>query len=228
MTMHPVQVWCLVTTLSLTWVNSSAQGPVMRVELSQEQKATLETSEATFMFLCQYDSSVGGIHTSSLLRNGHIELVSFDRLKDGSADCRSLGGEYADESERNREGKLEERQERAVTKAANIVTTGSESGRQQHTGPSGDWTRVVSEVVLQTVFNVGIIILTGAARAGWLGPCGQRLVMRLMREVHQPRPGQTLAACPPADPSGEDAEELQEICVEQGRAGRGRGGRLPV
>lgn len=217
--------WCwAVVSLALA---SSGSGPVLRLKLTPAQQDTLQTAAPTFFYLCQFDRSVSGVHSSSLLRNGGIELVAFDRLHDGSSDCKSLGAEHSDEITPYSPGQegLTRRDRRGGERQWTETNTKHQTG--------GGWGDIAAEIrgyLLQTVFNVGIILLTGAARAGWLGPCGQWLILRMMSEVHhhhqEPGPAAQQPVQPPA-PSQADREdneeeeeeeeeiELREVCVDQ-------------
>ena len=228
---------CVLSVVALTGSDPAPPGPVLKLELSPDQMQTLRLSPSTFYYLCQMDPVTGGVHSSSLARNEGLELVPFERLKDGVSDCRSLGAQHSDESATVQYSLADtgRRQERGLTtdtrQGEKDVRSVKQSGEEKADREGGrteagqGWSGLATEVILQTIFNLGIVMLTGAARAGWLGECGQRLVARLMEgrpiPAHTgpalPSPAQTPAAHPGPSRDTEDREdvELREICVER-------------
>ena len=221
-------LWVLVLASVNTWANSDSppSGPVLRLELSPSQIEALRKAPPAFYYLCQYDTMVNGVHSSSLLRNGAMKIIPFGRVHDGHSDCQSLGAEHSDESvqyrpgsgQRHERGLRTDRREEQWSVKQTETGSGGRADREQYSGPGG-WGGLATEVLLQTVFNLGIVILTGAARAGWLGQCGQWLVYRLMEAQPRPAPPPSPAQSPahPAPTCGGDNNEdieLREICVE--------------
>ena len=255
-TMMSVRLRILATLAAAVLASSDpppSPSPVLRVQLSPGQVQTLARSRATFFYLCQQDPHTGGVHSSSLLRNTYLELVPYERVGDGKTDCLSEGARHADEGTRlvrAEAGDTSRRQERGLVVADKRQGAGEEwrvresEGKAAdtsggYTGPGQWWGGLATELVLQSLFNIGLVVLTAAARGGCLGEWGQRWAARLM-EGGRPRsaqagsathnstraspashnsaqggPGQQVPALP--GPSGEtEGCELTEVCVHQG------------
>ena len=236
----------LTWALGVVAVTSSSDpaplAPVLRLELTASQMQTLQLYPSTFYFVCQLDPTTASIHSSSLVRNNLLELVPFERLNDGVSDCRALGAQHSDESSsvvQYRQPDTGRRQERELTPVQRRQdkdgwrvgqSEGRKAERESGSGQawSQGWSGLATEVVIQSLFNLGILIMTAAARAGWLGDCGHRLVTRLMEGRPMPA-GQTSSAplspaqTPDSRHSGpsrgtvdREEVELEEICVDRG------------